>query len=175
MFFFRDHFCSRKKAEISTTELATSVKTKFWETLHGGKYEEIPKDQVVLRKGHTSNYIYIVLRGTLKIFDTKTGNTKSLLTDTNMFGYSALFSRYRHASSEKRKLAIEPYNIISVGPCSLYVIRKTHATLNFPDDTIESIRKLCVRKQQFYEESGGVDSNTYCNNLQHRQLLLFLR
>ena len=49
MFFFCEHFCTRKKAEISTTELATSAKTKFWETLHGGKYEEISNVSSLLK------------------------------------------------------------------------------------------------------------------------------
>ena len=55
MFFFCDRFCTRKKATISTTELATSAKTKFWETLHGGKYEEISKVSSLLKEAYLEN------------------------------------------------------------------------------------------------------------------------
>ena len=124
---------------------------------------------MVLQQGHTSNYIYIVLTGSLKVIDKKTGKTKSVLTNTNMFGYSALFSRYRHATSEsKRKLAIEPYNIVTVGPCSLYIIRKTHAILSFPDETIESIRKICICKQIFHGTYDGVNNNRNNIKLYHQ-------
>ena len=53
--FFATAFAPEKKAEISTTELATSAKTKFWETLHGGKYEEISKVSSLLKAAYLEN------------------------------------------------------------------------------------------------------------------------
>jgi len=53
--FFATTFAPEKKAEISTTELAISAKTKFWETLHGGKYEEIPKVSSLLKAAYLEN------------------------------------------------------------------------------------------------------------------------
>ena len=53
--FFTTTFASEKKAEISTTELATSAKTEFWKTLHGGKYEEISNVSSLLKTAYLEN------------------------------------------------------------------------------------------------------------------------
>ena len=53
--FFTTTFASEKKAEISTTELATSAKTEFWKTLHGGKYEEISNASSLLKAAYLEN------------------------------------------------------------------------------------------------------------------------
>ena len=53
--FFATAFAPVKKAEISTTELATSAKASFWETLHRGEYEEISKVSSPLKAAYLEN------------------------------------------------------------------------------------------------------------------------
>lgn len=53
--FFALTFAPTKEPRENTTELAQHAHTVFWETLHGGKYHEIPKAMTLLKAAYLQN------------------------------------------------------------------------------------------------------------------------
>ncbi len=112
--------------------------------------QHVEKNVDLVKRGECSSKLFFIARGELAVLDGTTGAVVSKLGDTALVGYSALFRKYQYSSFQRLvKLSVEPNTIRTIGPVIAYSITREQAGISFPVETLNSIKVLLQRKQNF--------------------------